>query len=48
MDEREIELLKRALDLYDYTLAQRKDTVEENEFFSVREKLSEIIGVDVS
>ena len=52
MDEEQIKLLKRALELYEFTIQQRRtdnyDVWEMNDFFYMRQKLSEIIGVDVT
>ena len=48
MTEREIELLKMALELYAFSICQRKDDNEENEFYIMREKLSEIVGSDLT
>ena len=52
MEERDIELLRKALELYAFTIEQRReyryDNGEDNEFYDMRTKLSEIIGVDVS
>ena len=52
MDEEQIELLKKALELYSFTIQQRRednyDVWEMNEFFYMRKKLSEIIGIDVT
>ena len=47
MDERQLELLRKALELYTFTIEQRKDNDESNEFFHMKEKLSEILGVNV-
>ena len=51
MSEEQIVLLKRALDLYGFTIEQRRksnyDVGEMNEFFDMRQSLSEKIGVDV-
>ncbi len=52
MEEEQIMLLKRALELYDFTIQQRRidnyDVWETNEFFDMRKKLSEIIGIDIT
>ena len=52
MDEKQIELLRKALELYAFTIEQRRedngDVYEVNEFFYMREALSKIIGVDVT
>ena len=47
MDERQIELLKKALDLYEFAIDQRHDQTETNEFFYMREALAEILGVSL-
>lgn len=48
MTQEQIEMLKKALDLYDFAISQREyPEEEENEFYWFREKLSEILGVDV-
>lgn len=45
--EEQIKLLRRALDLYDSVIRiQGNDTDERNEMFYLREKLSELVGVD--
>ena len=52
MSEEQIELLKKALELYAFTIEQRRednyDVYESNEFYEMRERLSELIGVDVA
>lgn len=52
MDEEQIMLLKRALELYEFTIQQRRidnyDVWEINEFFDMCEKLSEILGINVA
>ena len=51
MTDRQIELLKKALDLYEFTIEQRRegnsDTGELNEFFYMREALAELLGVSL-
>ena len=51
MEEKDIELLKKALELYRFTIEQRRtdryDNEEDNEFYEMKSRLSEIIGVDV-
>lgn len=52
MNERDIELLKNALELYSFTIEQRRenryDNEESSDFYYMRKRLSEIIGVDVT
>ena len=52
MTEQDVDLLKKALELYSFTIEQRRedryDVFEVNEFFTVKSKLSKIIGVDVT
>ena len=52
MNEEQIELLKKALKLYAFTIQQRRednyDVWKMNDFFYMRQKLSEIIGIDVT
>lgn len=52
MDEEQIKLLKRALDIYTFFIEQNMDdkfdVSDSNDFFCMKEKLSEIIGVDVT
>ena len=52
MDEEQIKLLKRALDIYTFFIEQNMndkfDVYDSNNFFLMKEKLSEIIGVDVT
>ena len=50
MEDWQIQLLRKALELYEFTIRQRNDNdaTESNEFFKMRESLSEIIGVDVT
>ena len=52
MTEEQIELLKKALELYDFIIEQRRedryDNEEANAFYWMREKLSELIGIDVT
>lgn len=52
MSERQIELLKKALELYDFSIEQHQefpnDSAEANEFFHMRKALSELIGADVT
>ena len=52
LTEEEIELLKRALDIYAFYIDQHQDEKfdvnDSNRFFLMREKLSSIIGIDVT
>ena len=52
MNEDQIKLLKRALDTYTFfiekNMGDRFDVNDSNEFFLMKEKLSEIIGADVT
>lgn len=52
MNEDQIKLLKRALDTYTFFIEQNMgdkfDVDDSNNFFLMKEKLSEIIGVDVT
>ena len=52
MDEEQIKLLKRALDIYTFFIEQNMNDKfyvgDSNDFFRMKEKLSEIIGVDVT
>ena len=49
MTEEQIKLLKRALDLYDSVIRiQGNDTDERNEMYYLREKLSELVGADLT
>lgn len=52
LDERQIELLRRSLDTYEYFIRQnigdKMDECDANELFYMKEKLSEIIGVDLT
>ena len=48
MTDKQIELLKKALDLYEYSISQREYSKEdEKEFFEMREVLSNLLEVDV-
>lgn len=48
MTEEQINLLRRALDLYSSVIRiQGNDTDERNEMFYLREKLSELVGADM-
>lgn len=51
MEEKDIELLKKAFELYEFTINQRRadnyDNEEANDFYYMKERLSELIGVDV-
>ena len=52
MNEDQIKLLKRALDIYTFFIEQNMgdkfDVDDSNDFFRMKEKLSEIIGVDIT
>ena len=52
MTEEQIELLKKALELYRFTIEQRRvdryDNEEANAFYFMCEELSELIGADVT
>ena len=52
MNEDQIKLLKRALDIYMFFIEQNMDDKfnvdDSNDFFCMKVKLSEIIGVDVT
>lgn len=49
MDERQLELLRKALELYAFTIGQHDDCQDtENEFFRMREKLSEILDAELT
>lgn len=52
MNENQIKLLKKALDIYTFFIEQNMgikfDVNDSNDFFLMKEKLSEIIGVDVT
>lgn len=47
MSEERIEMLKKALALYEFSIDQRKEYGESNEFFCMVEELSQIVGVDL-
>ena len=47
MSEERIEMLKKALALYEFAVDQRKDYNESNEFFCMVEELSTIVGADL-
>ena len=47
MSEERIEMLKKALALYEFAVDQRKEYSESNEFFCMVEELSKIVGVDL-
>lgn len=47
MSEERIEMLKKALALYEFAVDQREDQSESNEFFYMVEELSKIVGVDL-
>lgn len=51
MEEQDIALLKKALELYEFVIEQRQedryDNEEINAFFYMKQHLSDIIGIDV-
>ena len=47
MSKEQIELLKKALALYEFAIDQRKEYHESNEFFRMVEELSKIVGADL-
>jgi hypothetical protein len=47
MSEEQIEMLKKALALYEFVVDQRKEYGEANEFFCMVEELSKIVGTDL-
>ena len=48
MTDRQIELLKKALDLYEYSISQREyPKKDDEEFFKMREALSNLLKTDV-
>ena len=47
MSEERIALLKKALELYEFTINQRNEYGESNEFFCMVEELSKIVGADL-
>ena len=47
MSEEQIEMLKKALALYEFAVNQRNEYGESNEFFCMVEELSKIVGVDL-
>ena len=47
MSEEQIEMLKKALALYEFVIDQRDEYDESNEFFYMVEALSKIVGKDV-
>ena len=52
LTEEQVKLLKRALDIYAFYIDQHRgeqfDVDDSNRFFLMREKLSSIIGADVT
>ena len=52
MSDRQIDLLRKALELYAFIIEQRRespsDTGESNEFFEMKEALSALVGIDVT
>ena len=52
LTEEQVKLLKRALDIYAFFIDQHRDehfdVYDSNRFFLMRDKLSSIIGVDVT
>lgn len=47
MSEEQIEMLKKALALYEFAVDQRNEYDERNKFFCMVEELSKIIGTDL-
>lgn len=47
MSEERIEMLKKALALYEFAVDQRNEYDERNEFFCMVEELSKIVGADL-
>ena len=47
MSEERIEMLKKALALYEFVIDQRNDYNEKNEFFYMAVELSKIVGADL-
>ncbi len=47
MSEERIEMLKKALALYGFTVDQRNEYGESNAFFCMVEELSKIVGADL-
>ena len=47
MSEERIELLKKALALYEFAVDQRNEYTERNEYFYMVEELSQIVGADL-
>lgn len=47
MSEERIEMLKKALALYEFAVDQRNEYNERNEFFYMVEELSKVVGVDL-
>ena len=47
MSEERIEMLKKALALYEFAVGQRNEYNEQNEFFYMVEELSKIVGADL-
>ena len=47
MSEEQIEMLKKALALYEFAVDQRNEYDERNEFFCMVEELSKIVGADL-
>lgn len=53
MTEEQIEMLRKALELYGFTLtdlptADEYDQNNANEFFKMKEKLSDLLGIDLT
>lgn len=47
MTNEQIEMLKNALDLYNLAIKQMGDQYDENEYYHMRESLSELTGFDL-
>lgn len=52
MSQEQIAVLKKALELYEFTIEQRRggnwDVFELNDFYEMKQSLSELIGVDIT
>ena len=48
MDEKQIELLRKAIELYRFVVGQRNEYPEPNDYFNMVEALSALVGVDLN
>lgn len=48
MTEEQIELLKKILSVYKFSVALRNDSIERSDFAEMLEELSKLIGSDVT